>query len=87
MSAYFSADFDLIVNLQYGILLIIFFEIVEIIQNLSGKRIKDLNKPVSGPMNFVCDMSLIKKLTGWEPKYSIEEGLAETYEIMKRYKE
>jgi len=61
--------------------------IAKIIGDLSGKKIKDLGKPVSGPMNFVCDISLIKKLTGWEPKYSIEEGLAETYKIMKQYKE
>ena len=61
--------------------------IVKIIEDLSGKKIKDLDQPVSGPMNFVCDISLIKKLTGWEPKYSIEEGLRETYEIMKQYKE
>ena len=60
-------------------------KIAKIIGNLSGKEIKDLNKEVSGPMNFVCDISLIKKLTGWEPKYSIEEGLRETYEIMKQY--
>lgn len=61
--------------------------IAEIIEDLSGKKIKDLDKPVSGPMNFVCDISLVKKLTGWKPKYSIEEGLRETYEIMKQYKE
>ena len=61
--------------------------IVKIIEDLSGKKIRDLDQQVSGPMNFVCDISLIKKLTGWEPKYSIEEGLRETYEIMKQYKE
>ena len=60
-------------------------KIAKIIGNLSGKEIKNLNKEVSGPMNFVCDISLIKKLTGWTPKYSIEEGLKETYEIMKQY--
>ena len=27
---------------------------------------------------LVCDNSLIKKLTGWEPKYSIREGLEKT---------
>ena len=61
--------------------------IAQIIGDLSGKKIKDLNQPVSGPMNFVCDISLIKKLIGWKPKYSIEEGLRETYGIMKQYKE
>lgn len=59
--------------------------IVEIIEQLSGKKIKNLDKPVSGPMHFVCDISLVKKLTGWEPKHSIEEGLRETYRIMKAY--
>ena len=61
--------------------------IAEIIGDLSGKKIKDLDKVVSGPMNFVCDISRVKILTGWKPKYSIEEGLGETYEIMKQYKE
>lgn len=60
--------------------------IAEIIEDLSGKKIKDLGKPVSGPMHFVCDISLVKRLTGWKPKYSIEDGLRETYEIMKQYK-
>lgn len=57
--------------------------IVEIIEKLSGKQIKNLGKPVSGPMQFVCDISLVKKLTGWEPKYTIEEGLTETFKRMK----
>lgn len=59
--------------------------IIEIIEKLSGKKINNLNKSVSGPMHFISDISLVKRLTGWEPKYSIEEGLKETYEIMKRY--
>lgn len=60
-------------------------KIVKIIEKLSGKQIKNLDKPVSGPMHFVCDISLVKKLTGWEPKHTIEEGLRETYDIMKKY--
>lgn len=60
-------------------------KIVEIIEKLSGKHIKNLDKPVSGPMHFVCDISLVKKLTRWEPKHSIEEGLRETYRIMRKY--
>ncbi len=59
--------------------------ITKIVENLSGKKIKDLRRPVSGPMHFVCDISRIKKLTGWEPKHSIEEGIKETYEIMRQY--
>ncbi len=59
--------------------------IAEIIEELSGKKVKDLNKPVSGPMEFVCDITLVKKLTGWKPTHTIEEGLAKTYETMKQY--
>ena len=60
-------------------------KIVEIIEQLSGKKIKNLGKPVSGPMHFVCDISLVKQLTGWKPKHSIEEGMSETFGIMKKY--
>lgn len=59
--------------------------IAQIIEELSGKKIKDLSKRVSGPMNFVCDISLVKSLTGWEPKHTIEEGIRETYKIMSQY--
>lgn len=61
--------------------------IAEIIGRLSGKNIKNLDKPVSGPMHFTCDISLVKKLTGWSPIYTIEQGLTETYERMKSYEE
>ena len=59
--------------------------IVEILEKLSGKKIIDLKKDVSGPMNFQCDISLITKLTGWQPKHTIEEGLRFTYERMKQW--
>src|SRR3989344_2441240 len=58
--------------------------VVEIIEKLSGKKIKVLDVPVSGPMKFIADISLLKKLTGWKPKYSLEEGLTDTYNIMKQ---
>lgn len=34
-------------------------------------------------MHFVGDNSKIKKYTGWEPKYSLQEGLKKTYEWYK----
>ena len=60
-------------------------EICEIIRNLSGKKIISENKTVSGPMEFVTDISKLNKLTGWAPKYDIKSGLKKTYEIMKSY--
>lgn len=60
-------------------------KVVEIIERLSEKKIKVLNKPVNGPMQFVCDISLVSKLTGWKPSYTLEQGLSETFSIMKTY--
>lgn len=59
--------------------------IVEILETVSGKKVRDLGKLVSGPMNFRCDISLVKKLTGWKPKHTIDEGLGLTYERMKKW--
>ena len=60
-------------------------EITSIIEKLSGKKIISENKDVSGPLEFSTDISKIKKITGWSPKYTLEEGLRKTYNIMKEY--
>ncbi len=57
--------------------------IISIVEELSGKKIKSLNKQVTGVMKFVADVSLLKKLTGWKPKYSLKEGIEKTYNVMK----
>jgi UDP-glucose 4-epimerase len=58
-------------------------DIVEIIEDISGKKIQNLNRPVSGVMKFVADISLLTKLTGWRPKYTLREGISKTYQVMK----
>ena len=60
-------------------------EISEIIEKLSGKKIISEDKHVSGPMEFVTDISKLKKITGWEPKHDIFSGLKKTYDIMQEY--
>jgi len=40
--------------------------------------------PKSEVMRLVSDNSKAKKLCGWEPKYSLEEGLAETVEWFRK---
>ena len=60
-------------------------DITKIIENLSGKKIISENKDVSGPLEFSTDISKIKKITGWSPQYTLEEGLKKTYNIMKKY--
>lgn len=59
--------------------------VAEILEGVSGKRIVDLGKDVSGPMNFRCDNALVKSLTGWSPMHTVEEGLRLTYERMKEW--
>ncbi len=60
-------------------------EICEIIEELSGKKIISENKIVTGPMEFVTDISKITELTGWIPKHDIATGLKKTYDMMKNY--
>ena len=43
------------------------------------------DKKVWGPMEFNSDITLLRKLTNWKPKHSLEEGLKKTYNIMKSY--
>ncbi len=79
-----ETDYVGVVNLGTGSSVSI-GRIAEILENISGKKIIDLKKNVSGPMNFQCDISLVNELTGWKPKHSIEEGLCLTYERMKQW--
>lgn len=60
-------------------------EIINIIKDISGKDIIDQNKKVTGPMKFTTDISLLKKITKWEPKFDIKEGLRKTYLVMKSF--
>ena len=60
-------------------------EICKVIEKLSGKKILSENKKVTGPMEFVTDISKLTQITGWEPKYDIVSGLKKTYEKMNNY--
>ena len=55
------------------------------LESLSGVIIADQEKLVSGHMEFVQDISLIKSLTGWSPKKSLDEGLEITFNEMSDY--
>ena len=59
--------------------------ICNIIENLSGKKIISKNYSVSGPMKFNTNIKKISELTGWKPKFDINQGLQRTYDIMKKY--
>lgn len=55
-------------------------QLVDIIQDIAG--IKVTRKHVPGPQGVRgrnADLTLIREILGWEPKISLEEGLARTY--------
>jgi len=55
-------------------------QLADIIQDIAG--IKVTRKHVPGPQGVRgrnADLTLIRKILGWEPKISLEEGLARTY--------
>tara|TARA_B100000579_G_scaffold302343_1_gene252207 strand:+ start:125 stop:1006 length:882 start_codon:yes stop_codon:yes gene_type:complete len=79
-----ESKFEGIINLGTGKMSSL-KEICEIIERLSGKKIISENKVVTGPMEFVTDISKITELTGWIPKHDITSGLKKTYEMMKDY--
>ncbi len=56
-------------------------ELADIIIGISGKRIQkeyDLSAP-EGVKGRNADLTLVKKVLGWEPQISLEEGLEKTY--------
>jgi nucleoside-diphosphate-sugar epimerase len=56
-------------------------ELVDLIASIAGKKITkrhDLTKP-QGVRGRNADITLIKKVLGWEPKVSLEKGLEATY--------
>ncbi|MEM2981366.1 MAG: NAD-dependent epimerase/dehydratase family protein [Thermoproteota archaeon] len=60
-------------------------ELTRIVIKISGKKLAikhDLSKP-QGVRGRNADLTLIKKVLGWEPKVTLEEGLTKTYEWIK----
>jgi len=56
-------------------------ELADMIINISGKELEkkyDTSKP-QGVRGRNADLTLVKKVLDWEPKISLEEGLAKTY--------
>ena len=60
-------------------------ELCNHLEELSGIKIVDQNIKVPGHMEFFQDISLLKSIINWEPKYSLKEGLIKTYNKMLDY--
>ena len=75
-----ESDYDRPLNIGSDRLVTI-DELAKIIIKISGKKLTikhDLSKP-QGVRGRNADLTLVKKILGWEPKISLEEGLAKTY--------
>jgi nucleoside-diphosphate-sugar epimerase len=80
-----ESDYDKPVNIGSDRLVTI-DELADIIIKISGKRITkkyDLSAP-QGVRGRNADICLAKKILGWEPKISLEEGLEKTYRWIER---
>lgn len=77
-----DSDFTGTVNLASGNMCSI-QDIVDVLEDVSGIKIERLNGEATGHMKFVADISLLKSIIDWEPKYSLREGLIETYKEME----
>jgi nucleoside-diphosphate-sugar epimerase len=61
-------------------------EMVDIVAKIAGKKVKKkhlLDKP-QGVRGRNSDNTLCKKVLGWEPKISLEEGLEKTYKWIEK---
>jgi len=59
-------------------------EIVKIVAELTGAKIKILNQPTIGPHYQVCDIGLIKKELKWRPRFKLAEGLKKTIDFYRK---
>ena len=61
-------------------------EMVDMITKIAGKNLKKkhlLDKP-QGVRGRNADLTLVRKVLGWEPKVSLEEGLEKTYHWIEK---
>ena len=79
-----NSDFSGTVNLGTGIGSTV-HELCDCLEELSGIKISDQNIKVSGHMEFYQDISLLKSIIDWKPRFSLKEGLTITYEKMQEY--
>lgn len=56
-------------------------QLVDIVSNIAGKKLEKVYQPdkPQGVRGRNADLTLVKTVLSWEPKISLEEGLAKTY--------
>ena len=58
--------------------------VVDILEEVSGCPIVDLDQPVAGPAEFQVDMTTLRDAIDWRPEVPIEEGIRRTFEFTRR---
>ena len=58
-------------------------DIVKILEELTGIGIERGNGKHTGHLQFVADITKLRELTGFEPKYDLRSGLEKTINKMK----
>jgi nucleoside-diphosphate-sugar epimerase len=76
-----DADYNGTLNLGTGTLSPVSI-VREVLMEMSGFPIEVLDVPVQGPMQFQCDMTTLRQLIDWTPRYSTQEGIRETWRKM-----
>ena len=79
-----NTEYTGVLNLGTGVMNSI-KDMTNIIEKLSGKKIISENIEVTGPLEFITDISKIKNIINWSPKHNLEEGITKTFNIMKKY--
>ena len=79
-----QTDFSGSVNLGTGVGSTV-GELCGYLEEFSNIKISNQNIDVSGHMEFFQDISLLKSLIDWSPKYSLKQGLFKTYTMMSKY--
>ena len=58
-------------------------DIVKVLEDLTGIEIERGSGQHTGHLQFVADITKLKELTGFEPKYNLRSGLEKTINVMK----
>lgn len=77
-----GTDYTGTVNLGTGTMTCV-REVTDLLEDLTGLPIEDLDQPVKGPPRFRCDTTTLERLIDWRPRFSIEDGVRRTLDGMK----
>jgi nucleoside-diphosphate-sugar epimerase len=82
IAALAQSDFTGTVNLGTGTMTTV-RRVVDLLEEVSGCPIEDLDRQVTGPEQFCCDTTLLHETVEWRPRFDIEQGVRETYRVME----